>query len=219
MRPISVTVGPYAAAVANGISTAQALAQAGAFVINGSLVSSGAAILDAPRQVAITSAGNDSAIFFTVTGTDASGNPLGEAVLGSNAGVVTTNNFFKRVTGVRTSGPTSSVTIGTTSGPSSSRAICLDEWAHPPLGVQVAVVGTVAFTVQYSFDEGPDSPTNPVPIAGMFWDSSLIPAGAISGTAGFTFSIPVSPLWIRVLLLSGSGSVRVTVVQYDVVAA
>ena len=133
MRPISVTVGPYAAAVANGISTAQALAQAGAFLINGSLVSSGAAILDAPRQVAITSAGNDSAIFFTVTGTDASGNPLGEAVLGSNAGVVTTNNFFKRVTGVRTSGPTSSVTIGTTSGPSRSSIRSMKGLIAPPI--------------------------------------------------------------------------------------
>jgi hypothetical protein len=219
MRPITVAVGPYAAGVANGIATAQTLTQAGPFAINGSLASGGVVVLDNPRQVAITSAGNDSAIFFTVTGNDVNGNPLGETVRGANVGTVTTNNFFKRVISVTASGPTSSVTVGTISTPATSQMIRLDEWADPPLGVQVAVSGVVNYTVQHSFDEGPDSLTNPLPLNQMFWDTSLVPAGAIGGTAGLSFSIATAPLWMRILLNSGAGSVRMVVTQYNVVEA
>jgi hypothetical protein len=53
----------------------------------------------------------------------------------------------------------------------------------------------------------------------MFWDTSLIPAGAIGGSAGITFSIPTAPLWMRIILNSGTGSVRMVVTQYNVVEA
>lgn len=217
MRPITVNLGPYAAGVANGIVTAQSLASAGAFAINGSLTGGGVAILDNPRQVAITSAGNDSGVFFQITGADVNSNPLGEQVRGANGGTVTTNNLFKRVNMVTANAATSSVTVGTASGPSASPPIRLDEWADAPLGVQVVVSGTVNFTVQHSFDEGPDSLTNPIPLASMFWDTSLVPAGAINGTAGLTFSLGTAPLWMRLLLNSGAGSARMVVAQYNVV--
>jgi hypothetical protein len=97
--------------------------------------------------------------------------------------------------------------------------IRLDEWADAPLGVQVAVTGTVNFTVQHSFDEGPDSLVSPIPLASMFWDTSLVPAGAINGIAGISFSIATAPIWIRIVLNSGSGSVRMVVSQYNVVEA
>ena len=216
MRPISVTVGPYTAGAANGISTAQTLPQAGAFAINGALTSGGSAILDNPRQVLITSAGNDSNVFFTVTGFAANGVPLGEAVLGANAGVVTTNNLFKIVTGVKANGPTSSVTIGTVSAPFVSRMIRMDEWANEAVGVQVAIAGAATFTIQHSFDD-PNDLISPVPVAAMFWDSSLIPPGGLQGTVGTSFSIPTSPLWMRLVLNSASGAARMTLTQYNVV--
>lgn len=114
--------------------------------------------------------------------------------------------------------------ITTVLGPSAapgtaSYPIRLDEWADPPLGVQVAVTGTVDYTVQHSFDEGPDSLVNPLPAANMFWDTSLIPVGAIHGAAGISFSIATAPLWVRILLNSGTGSVRMVVTQYNVVEA
>ena len=94
--------------------------------------------------------------------------------------------------------------------------IRLDEWADPPVGVQVAVTGTASYTIQHSFDEGPDSLTNPIPYASMMWDTALLPnAGA--GTASTTFSIPVAPLWMRITLNSGAGSVRMVISQYNVV--
>jgi hypothetical protein len=214
MRPISVTVGPYAAGVANGICTSQTLAVAGPFTLNGSLVSGGQATLDNPRQVAITSSGNDSGVFITVSGYAANGVPQGETVRGGNVGTVYTNNFFKIVTGVSSSGPTSNVTVGTTTTPAASSMIRLDDWADAPLGVQVAVTGTVSFTVQHSFDD-PNDLINPVPVGSMFWDTGLVPAGAIAGAAGITFSIAAAPVWMRLLLNSGSGSARMTVTQYQ----
>jgi hypothetical protein len=111
------------------------------------------------------------------------------------------------------------VVVGPGTPPLTGNMIRLDEWADPPLGVQVAVIGTANFTVQHSFDEGPDSLINPLPLGSMFWDTSLIPAGAIGGSAGITFSIPTAPLWMRIILNSGTGSVRMVVTQYNVVEA
>ena len=212
MRPISVTLGPYAAGVANGLTTAQALTAAGPFPLNGSLTSGGTAILDNPRQVAITSAGNDSGVFFTITGTTPRGDLLGETIPGTNGGVALTNNLFKRVLGVSASGPTSSVTIGTATAPWFSPMLRMDEWADAQLGIQVGVTGVVSYQVQTSFDEGPDSLVNPVPVASMSWDSSLTPAAS---AAAASFALPVSPLWVRLQLVSGTGSVRMSLSQYD----
>jgi|HubBroStandDraft_6_1064221.scaffolds.fasta_scaffold2088602_1 hypothetical protein len=112
--------------------------------------------------------------------------------------------------------------ITTTLGPNAaggatSGMIRLDEWADAPLGVQVAIAsGAVNFTVQHSFDD-PNDLINPVPLANMFWDTSLCPAGAIGGAAGLTFAIPVAPLWMRIMMNSGAGALRMTVTQYNVV--
>jgi hypothetical protein len=216
MRPVSVGVGPYIAGVSNGISTFQTLAQAGPFLINGTLAANGVAVLDAPRQIGVTSSGNDSNVLFTITGTDALSNPLGEQIRGLNVGTATTNNLFKRVTGVTANGATSSATIGTVSAPFISRMIRMDEWANEAVGVQVSVSGTTTFTIQHSFDD-PNDLVNPVPIGSMFWDTSLIPAGGILATTGYSFSIATAPLWMRLVLNSATGSARMTVTQYNVV--
>jgi hypothetical protein len=100
-----------------------------------------------------------------------------------------------------------------------SNYVRLDEWADPPLGVQVAVNGTINYTVQHCFDEGPDSLVSPIPFANMFWDTSLIPAGAIASVTSITFSIPTAPLWMRIMVNSGNGSARMVVTQYNVVEA
>lgn len=112
--------------------------------------------------------------------------------------------------------------ITTTLGPNAaggaaSSMIRLDEWADAPVGVQVAVAsGAVNFTVQHSFDD-PNDLVNPIAPANMFWDTSLVPAGAVGGTAGLTFAIPTAPLWMRILMNSGAGALRMTVTQYNVV--
>jgi hypothetical protein len=107
------------------------------------------------------------------------------------------------------------VTGGPAAGPSSM--IRLDEWADAPLGIQVSVQGTVIFTVQHSFDD-PNDLINPVPLASMFWDTSLVPPlTAVGATAGTTFSMATAPLWMRLLMGAGTGTARLTVTQYNVV--
>jgi hypothetical protein len=94
--------------------------------------------------------------------------------------------------------------------------IRLDEWADAPVGVQVSVAGTANFTVQHSFDD-PCDLINPVPVGSMWWDSGLVPAGAIAAAAGITFAIATAPLWMRLLFNSGTGSAKMVVTQYNVV--
>ena len=95
-----------------------------------------------------------------------------------------------------------------------SNPVNLDEWADAPVGVQVSILsGSPTFTVQHSFDN-PNDLINPVPVGSMFWDTGLVPAGAIGGMAGITFSIATAPLWMR-LNVTAAGTAKMVVTQYD----
>jgi hypothetical protein len=86
------------AADADGVANSQTPSGAGNLTINGAKASGGVATFGAARQVTITSAGNDSGRTFTVTGTDANGDSVSEAVTGANADVATSSKHFKTVT-------------------------------------------------------------------------------------------------------------------------
>jgi hypothetical protein len=47
----------------------------------------------------------------------------------------------------------------------------------------------------------------------MFFDTALVPPGAIGGSIGQTFSIATAPIWMRLRLLNGVGSVRAVFLQ------
>ena len=90
--------------------------------------------------------------------------------------------------------------------------VCLEMWAGAALGVQVVPSNGATFTIDYSFDS-PNDLINPVPVGSMAFDSSMCPAGAISGAAALTFRLPAAPVWGRLRLLNGLGSVRATFLQ------
>lgn len=166
--------------------------------------------LDAARQVLFTSGGNDSGLTFTLTGRDITGNPLTETVTGANAGTATSAQSFYVVTSISTSGATAgTLTVGT-NGVARSPLISLDPWAQAPSACQVVVSGTVNYTVQTSQDD-PNSVPNPIAPSAMTWDSNN--AGVIGATTSGAFNMAVSPLYMSVLLNSGTGSVRLTVAQ------
>ena len=75
-----------AAADPNGISASAAVGNNANLVIGGALASGGAVTFDSPRNVTITSAGNDSGISFTVTGTDVDGAAQTESITGAKRG-------------------------------------------------------------------------------------------------------------------------------------
>jgi|SRR5580692_8800859 hypothetical protein len=108
------------------------------------------------------------------------------------------------------------VTVGPNAAGQPSNMVRLDEWADAPLGIQVSILsGAVNYTVQHSFDD-PNDLISPVPLASMFWDTGLVPAGAIGASAGITFSIATAPLWMRLLMNSGAGEAKMVVTQYNV---
>lgn len=103
------------------------------------------------------------------------------------------------------------VTVGPNApGATASSLVRFDEWAPRDISVQAVVTGTVNYTIQYSNDD-PNSPTNPVAVASMTWSASSLATGA-TATFGPT-PFDAFPLFARVLLNSGTGSVAVTFVQ------
>ena len=89
--------------------------------------------------------------------------------------------------------------------------VYFDQWSPGGAGVQVNVTGTVNYTVQTTMDD-PNSPTNPVAVGSVTWlpslDTDLVSANA-SKQGAFT---PV-PVFARVLLNSGNGSLTATFTQ------
>ena len=51
------------------------------------------------------------------------------------------------------------------------------------------------------------------PISSMVWDNTLLPPPAQSGNASLTFTIMAAPLYFRLNLTNGVGSVRATFLQ------
>jgi hypothetical protein len=98
---------------ADGISVAAAVGDDAALVIGGALASGGACAFDAGRIVTILSAGDDSGISFTVTGTDVNGDAQTESITGANAGTATGAKYFKTVSGISAVGdPAGNVSAG-----------------------------------------------------------------------------------------------------------
>lgn len=211
MRPITATVGPLAAASANNIALSQTPGAAGALTLNGSLVAGGVATLDNPRRILITTA--DTTHTFTVTGATPTGSVLSEVV-----GPITTSAFtaqdFKTVTSVTINGAaTAAVTVGT-NGIASTPWVRLDEWASPPVGIQCDVTGTVNYTVQSTYDD-PNSPTDPVSVSAMTWINTN-DTSAVGATGAVQTNYLFTPTYVRALLNSGTGSVAMKVIQYNV---
>ena len=204
MRPVAVIVGPLAAASANNIALSQTPV-AGPLTLNGTLVSGGVATLDLPRRVLVTTTGNESANTFTIYGTNWSGNAISETFLGPNAGTAYSVLDYATVTRITVSAnAAAALTIGT-NGVASSPWVRLDEWALAQVAVQCDATGTVNYTVQQTLDD-PNSPTNPVPLAGMIWVNSA-DTNVVNATATQISYFAYAPIWARVLLNSGTGSV------------
>ena len=98
---------------ADGISVAAAVAENAALVLGGALTSGGSATLSHGRIVTILSAGDDSAISFTVVGTDVDGDAQTESITGANAGTATGAVYFLTITSITAVGdPAGNVSAG-----------------------------------------------------------------------------------------------------------
>jgi hypothetical protein len=155
-HPIVTTVS-LVAAVANGIATSQSLGAAGPLTLNGSKVTGGVAVLDAPRRVIITSAGNDSGITWTITGTRGSWwaqQALTETIQGAN-GVAQSTQDFLTVSSIVGSGATASTVTAGTNGAAAGPWVV---WSRFATDFQVTAFGTVlsgspTWSLEYTYDD------------------------------------------------------------------
>jgi len=209
MRPITISVGPLVAASANNIALSQT--PAAAFTLNGSTAVAGVATLDNPRRVLFTSA--DSTHTATIVGTNWSGNTATEVVAMTGTTAVSLLDY-KTITSITASGLfTAAVTVGT-NGVAGSPWARLDEWAMPGVSIQCDVSGTVNYTVQATNDD-PNDPTFPVLPAAVTWIPTNDPAG-VAATAAILTNYINAPTYVRLLLNSGTGTVTMKVIQYNV---
>lgn len=95
--------------------------------------------------------------------------------------------------------------------PVATRSVRFDDWAPGTVSLQVTVTGTVNYTVQTSMDD-PDSPTNPVAAASMTWIPST-DTNVVGQSASKSSTFTAAPVFARVLLNSGNGSITATFLQ------
>lgn len=214
MRPVTVTVGPLTGSSTNNIALSQTpTGPPYAVTLNGSLASGGVATLSNAQRIGIASAGNDSGITFAISGTDAAGNPQSETVTGGNVATVSSLLDYLTVTSIVASGATAAaITVGTT-GIGASPWVRFDEWALGPVECAFVAIGTANYTLQTTSDD-PNSLFTSIARSAVVWDVSGSPV--IAATTNLTVSLATAPIFARVLLNSGSGSVRATFTQYGV---
>jgi len=94
------------AADVDAISTAATLGAAGNLTINGAATTGGVATFDYPRNVTITSAGDDQLVTFTVTGTDETGAAQTEVITGADTDTAVGTAYFSTVTQIAASAAT-----------------------------------------------------------------------------------------------------------------
>jgi hypothetical protein len=228
MQTRVATAGPFGAAVANSIALSQTPGSAGPIILNGALTqaiqgpytggnsvtyqSATIAVLAPPQRVTIHSAGDDHLATIKIVGTSFDGSSIiSETLAGGNASTVTSALDYATVTFIGfTVTPAGAVTAGN-AGSGSSPWIFLDSWADAIVGAQVAVTGTVNYQILASYDD-PNFYADPIAPSAMFWDQGVftpVPAGNASASA---FAYP-APVWVRLNMVSGTGSARLTLNQ------
>lgn len=214
--PVAVTetiTGPNASTVSSAnlysiiVSITSSAGTTGAITVG----NYGTTTLDTGRRVLITSGGDDSTRTFLVSGTDITGNPISESVAGTNASTSYTAQDFYTVTSVKPSGAVATtVKVGTNSV--ASRMVRMDDYAaNAQAALAVVVSGTVNYSVQTSMDD-PGWLYSGITPQSMTWiDSSDTAVVGATATKSSTFA--VVPLFVRILLNSGSGTATLTIRQ------
>ena len=209
MQTMQVTVGPIAAASANNICASQT--PTSSLTINGALASGGVATLDVQRRVLITTAADESAKTFTVTGTNWAGNTISQTITGPNATTGATTISFKTVTSITISAAAAgAVTVGT-NGVADSPWVRFDDFAPNYVSAACTVTGTANWTIQITLDD-PNDPATPVEAGSMTFQNA-IDTNLVGQAAANRGGLQYAPTFARVVLNSGSGSVRGTFLQ------
>lgn len=214
MLPSSISKN-LAAASSNNIALSQALGGAGNLTLNGSTVAAGVATLDTQRRVIITSAGNDSGINWTVTGTDDTGNSVSDTFAGGNVAAAQSNRDFLTVSKIAGSGAAAGNVTAGTNGVGSSPWKSLSTQKTPANASVAVIVSGVAvnYTVEYTYDAYWNLPSG-VTLPGIF------PVQTLSGqTINGEGTLPWPTAGVRLTINSGTGTARMTVTDAGIAGA
>jgi hypothetical protein len=206
------------AAVTNGICLSQTLGAAGKLTINGSLASGGVATLTSTncvaRRVGITSAGNDSGITWTITGTNRYGVVVSETLTGANAGTANSVRDYATVTSIAGSGASASTVTAGTNTIASTEWRVLDIYREFfSVGLGFTASGTINATVEITFDDplaaqpGSLEPTSAQPPTAIAYAT----LAAMTGTTVGSINFPVFAC--RLTVNSGTGTGVLQVIQ------
>jgi hypothetical protein len=92
-----------------------------------------------------------------------------------------------------------------------SQWVRFDHWSIGDVGLQVVVNGTVNYTLQTTFDD-PNDPVSPVPANSVTWFDST-DTDVKNSTKNAVSQLVPTPVYARILLNSGNGSLRATFIQ------
>lgn len=178
----------------------------------------GTATLDMARAVRLTSGGNDSSVTATISGTDWNGSAISEALTLSNGSTADSVLSYLTVTSITTSAAIATTVTAGTVGSGSTNGIASSPWvrfdtygAMAEVAIQASVTGTVSYTIQQTLQD-PNSYGNAVAPASIAWvnhpDTNVVAAIA-TAQANYAYT----PLFARVILNSGSGTVSTVFAQ------
>lgn len=220
MRPIRTTKA-LATADDDNIAASQTPAGAGNLTLNGVAAAGSPAIatLDTSRQVLFTFAGDEHSRTFVVYGFDrpSGGNPIQETVTGTTPGTVATTKEFGQVTRISVDAGTAGALKVGTNGVGSTPWFLVDWYISPSnLTIAVDVVGTVNYTVQYTYDDimGYTDPQGLVWNDGYptkIWDDPVLAASTSDGET--TYDNPIVAWRVKINSSTAPGSLRITGVQ------
>jgi hypothetical protein len=209
LRAVTVTAGAVGTTAANNICLSQTPSGAGNLTLNGSLVTGGVGVFPTLQRVKITT--TDTTHVFTLTGTSNTGTLVTETLQNTGSSITSALDYLT-VTSIAINGAaTGAVTVGNGGSPLAATPwVRLDEYSPGTVSIQVNVTGTVNFTVQSSNDGQMDSPTG---LAQNYVWITTNDANAVNATASLQTNFLFVPIWGRVLLNSGSGSIKAIFVQ------
>lgn len=152
MRRAEFTVTP--SVDADGLAASQSVSAAGFLTLNGTLIADGKwSTTGQGFQVAITSAGVDTGVTFTVYGKDVDGKTVTDSVVGASASAATVSTYFREVTAIEASTASAgSVTAGFLGGASTPTYVVNYKSRAFQASLAVDVTGTLNGTVQHTFD-------------------------------------------------------------------
>ena len=179
---------------------------------SGTIYGDAVATLDNPRRVLITAAANESAKTFTITGIGANGNIVSEVITGPNATTAQSVLDYKTVTSITISAASAGAITGIgTSGVGGSRWVSFDAFAPSMISIQCNATGTIDYTLQTTLND-PNDPITPVTPVNAAWVNSSDTA-VVNATATKQSNFMFAPVYARILINSGAGSVAATFLQ------